>query len=106
MYHIRIYNVSSNMLILSSVALQKNIIYFKLLAKVLLGIPKLYTAGLLLCLLRIKIKVFLSPSEFESFEGTKFVFMYGKSFKKRRKFICLCLNWNKKQEWLGHCFTV
>lgn len=83
MYHIRIYNVSSNMLILSSVALQKNIIhvYFKLLA-FLLGIPKLYTAGLLLCLLRIKIKVFLSPSEFESFEGTKFVFMYGKSFKK------------------------
>lgn len=78
MYHIRIYNVSSNMLILSSVALQKNIIYFKLLA-FLLGIPKLYTAGLLLCLLRIKIKVFLSPSEFE---GTKFVFMYGKSFKK------------------------
>lgn len=106
MYHIRIYNVSSNMLIHSSVALQKNIIYFKLLAKVLLGIPKLYTAGLLLCLLRIKIKVFLSPSEFESFEGTKFVFMYGKSFKKRRKFICLCLNWNKKQKWLGHCFTV
>lgn len=51
------------MLILSSVALQKNIIYFKLLA-FLLGIPKLYTAGLLLCLLRIKIKVFLSPSEF------------------------------------------
>lgn len=81
MYHIRIYNVSSNMLILSSVALQKNIIYFKLLA-FLLGIPKLYTAGLLLCLLRIKIKVFLSPSEFESFEGTKFVFMYGKSFQK------------------------
>lgn len=81
MYHIRIYNVSSNMLILSSVALQNNIIYFKLLA-FLLGIPKLYTAGLLLCLLRIKIKVFLSPSEFESFEGTKFVFMYGKSFKK------------------------
>lgn len=40
------------MLILSSVALQKNIIYFKLLA-FLLGIPKLYTAGLLLCLLRI-----------------------------------------------------
>lgn len=56
-------------------------VYFKLLA-FLLGIPKLYTAGLLLCLLRIKIKVFLSPSEFESFEGTKFVFMYGKSFKK------------------------
>lgn len=80
MYHIRIYNESSNMLILSSVALQ-NIIYFKLLA-FLLGIPKLYTAGLLLCLLRIKIKVFLSPSEFESFEGTKFVFMFGKSFKK------------------------
>lgn len=49
----------------------------------LLGIPKLYTAGLLLCLLRINmIKVFLSPSKFESFEGTKFVFMYGKSFKK------------------------
>lgn len=85
MYHIRIYNESSNMLILSSVALQ-NIIYFKLLA-FLLGIPKLYTAGLLLCLLRIKIKVFLSPSEFKSFEGTKFVFMYGKSFKKENLYV-------------------
>lgn len=81
MYHIRIYNVSSNMLILSSVALQKNIIYFKLLA-FLLGIPKLYTAGLLLCLLRIKIKVFLSPSEFESFEGLNLCLCMGKVLKK------------------------
>lgn len=48
----------------------------------LLGIPKLYTAGLLICLLRIMIKVFLSLSKFESFEGTKLVFMYRKSFKK------------------------
>lgn len=82
MYYIRIYNVLLNMFIFLSVVLQKNIIYFKLFVKVLFGILKFYIVGLLLCLLRIKIKVFFFSLEFESFEGIKFVFMYGKSFKK------------------------
>lgn len=81
MYYIRIYNVLLNMFIFLSVVLQKNIIYFKLFV-FLFGILKFYIVGLLLCLLRIKIKVYFFSLEFESFEGIKFVFMYGKSFKK------------------------
>lgn len=71
------------MLILSSVALQKNIIYFKLLA-FLLGIPKLYTAGLLLCLLRIKIKVFSLRQSLRVLRVLNLCLCMGKVLKKKK----------------------
>lgn len=84
MYHIRIYDILSNMAIFSRVALpfQKKMLYNCL--HFLLGIPILYTAVAFAKIIKNYDRNFLSP--LESFEGTKFVFGVWEKLRMKKKF--------------------